>query len=294
MRADEGLTIEPNAELQQRLHGLTSKEVLEAKDASGRLLLQGSPGERQQNADAIAGISNRAMSLGTPGTEAALGALYIDPESAGPGLRYHQGFLGIDWGDLWESIRNGVGKIFDGLKEVVVTTIIDSVTKVVNENKVVFHLVIDGIKYPVAGGMDDLEQRVKKAMDQFASSLAPDETFEGYMDKDLTPDRRKNARSSASHNVMLDSFRESYQRAEDDGALAGLVEATGPLDELLDQLAALADTFQLGDGKQAFDDGVKYFSDIATSPDKVVNLVLAALSAASMLANAVLTAIAVA
>ena len=55
------------------------------------------------------------------------------------------GFLDIDWGDVWNGIREGVSSIVEGIKDFIVHTVIDPLTGLVEKIKVQFHLLIDGI-----------------------------------------------------------------------------------------------------------------------------------------------------
>ncbi|MEM8998057.1 MAG: hypothetical protein AAGF23_24965, partial [Acidobacteriota bacterium] len=92
--ADDGVTVEPNARLQDRLHALTADDVLNAKRADGSPLLPGSGPERQQNAEAIAGVSQRAMSLGkkAPELRSGRGTPFLAPNPSLTGLRHHSHF----------------------------------------------------------------------------------------------------------------------------------------------------------------------------------------------------------
>lgn len=54
-------------------------------------------------------------------------------------------FLGIKWGDLWNSIKQGFGVLWKGLKKIIVTTIINPVTKLVETIKVFTEFLIDGV-----------------------------------------------------------------------------------------------------------------------------------------------------
>ncbi len=56
-----------------------------------------------------------------------------------------QGFLGVDWGDIWNSIKTGVSKILGAIQQFVVTTIINPITKLVEKIRVVFEFLVDGV-----------------------------------------------------------------------------------------------------------------------------------------------------
>ncbi|MFP3505725.1 hypothetical protein [Burkholderia sp. SIMBA_062] len=205
MQPGEGVTVEPNGALQEKMHAIDTDAVWNAKTASGAYLLAGDFRTRD-NAENMAKIMRQSMSFGMPANAAARSRRYLGANRSLIGLRHtvrgtadpfalvpedvpaqhwrvsftdtgvhyddltadqagayllrsrtlassgdatlaNAGFLGIDWGDIWNAIKNGVGRIVDGLKEFVVTTIVDPVTRLVNEIKVVFNFLIDGVTY---------------------------------------------------------------------------------------------------------------------------------------------------
>ncbi|MEM1177429.1 MAG: hypothetical protein AAGM22_03725 [Acidobacteriota bacterium] len=398
---DQGLTIEPNARLQDRLNRLTTEEVLDAKDASGNPLLKGSESERLQNAEAIAGISQRAMSIGkpAPSLRSARATPFLKLNPSQTGLRHHHhfsaknpfklraedvpeqhwrvrfeddgrvkyedldrsqaaaytlslrssselgGFLGIEWGDIWQSIKTGVGKIFEGIKEFVVTTIIDPITRLVKEIKVVFQLVIDGVKFlidktiefvqqafdiiegvwnkvkvffeelfewlaflfnladirrtadvvvhsvnvsmdfaviaidnikeTVVSGFDSLEERIKSSVDQFVGSLAPNESYRQFLDKEQNPDGRAQTRDTDGHNVVLNAFQDNYTGAEGLESAEFFAEQDDAVQRVIDRLLEIGDNFEFGEGEKAFNEGIDYFVRIGGDGGNAVNLAFA-------------------
>ena len=68
------------------------------------------------------------------------------------------GFLGVDWGDIWNAIKEGVGKILGTIQQFIVTTIIDPITQLVKEIKVVFEFLIDGIRQIVEQVISFIQQ----------------------------------------------------------------------------------------------------------------------------------------
>ena len=190
--------VQPNAGLQAQLNAVSADEVWNAKDASGNYLLSGE-NRTMENAQSIAEISTKSMSLGGPApvntgrlrllgnqrknafrdgyvrpgprhrinfAEVVEQHWVVDFRSGAPrvkdltriqaasfmsemhALRAEQadGFLGVDWGDIWNSIKEGVGKILGSIQQFVVTTIIDPLTDLVKEIKVVFEFLIDGVR----------------------------------------------------------------------------------------------------------------------------------------------------
>jgi hypothetical protein len=193
MDEGEGVTVEPNASLQDQMRLTTQEKVWEARGADGEYLLKGD-NRTEENAKALAGIMQRSMSLGYPPPESNQSLRYIARNRSLTGLRHVKrgespfrnglrlvpeqhwhvtlgdgqirvrdltrgdvpmllasapmgdaAFFGIDWGDLWQSVKEGVGQIIGAVKEFIVTTIIDPITGLVDQVKVFFHLVIDTV-----------------------------------------------------------------------------------------------------------------------------------------------------
>lgn len=210
----EGVTVEPNAELQDRLYETTTEDVWNAKGADGQYLLKGDD-RTQENAEAIAQIMRQSMSLGKPAPGApnvsmrylglnrrttglrhhprgAAGSPFrIDPSQveeqhwqvdfSGGTVRFHHlerdevarlldekhatlrttedaGIFGIEWGDIWNAIKEGVATIFGGIKDFIVTTVVDVATGLVKAIKTVFTLIIDGAEYLWEATIDFFQQ----------------------------------------------------------------------------------------------------------------------------------------
>ncbi|APX10963.1 hypothetical protein BWR18_04100 [Tateyamaria omphalii] len=273
--------------------------------------------------------------------------------------------IGEFFGDLWQAVKNGVATIVEGLKEIVVTTIIDPIKKIVSAVKAVVKLVIDGIEYlveqtikliqqafdflegiwaklkaffedlykwlaflfdikdiartseavehmievgidfsivavkhirgQVEEGLNTISDRVKEAMDSWAKDIAG-ESFNSFSNKDQTPADKEKADDLSAHNPVGGAFRDNYQQARDpSGALAAQAladEDTTALDDILATLDQLSQNFQFGDGKQAFDDALGYFSKIGSSRGDMINLAMAGM--VKVLEAVSLTAIALA
>jgi hypothetical protein len=194
MAEGEGVTVEPNASLQDQMRLTTQENVWDARGADGDYLLKGD-NRTPENAEAIAGIMQRSMSLGYPPPAATASQRYIGRNRSVTGLRHvkrgespfrnglrhiseqhwhvtlgdgeirvrdltrdevpmllasapnaAQGFGGIDWGNIWQSVKERAGEIWGTLKEFVVTTIIDPITGLVDKVKVFFKLIIDQVE----------------------------------------------------------------------------------------------------------------------------------------------------
>ena len=182
--AGQAIEVEPNGQLQAKLHDVTEADVLNAKDRSGAYLLP-DKFRKPENAQSIAEITRSSMALGMQGQPAGAIRLHyragLRRQEAHPGRRLNfalaskqsweinfvdgfpqyqeldsataaarvqglhataaAGFLGIDWGDVWNAIKQGVSTIVNGLKRIMVW--FDEVGQKI---KVFFTLVLDGIE----------------------------------------------------------------------------------------------------------------------------------------------------
>ncbi len=390
----EGVVVEPNAQLQDKMHRTSSDEVWNAKGAGGEPLLKGEYRTRE-NAEAIASIMRESMALGYPAANASslrfiaagrrrTGLRHVSVEKgvspfrldasrvheshwrveitdAGPrftkltregaaelveqrlSTAAVSGFLGVDWGDVWNSIKNGVSSVLGTLRDFIVNTIIDPITGLVDKIKVVFRFIVDGIEKifdtvielfqqafdiiegiwntikvffedlyrwlaflfawgdirrtadavehsfnttldfivtavrsvrdQVDKGMTEFEKEVKKWMDDFIAKLGG-ESVQRYLDDNNRPNAAVD--EGTGHNPLFNAFQDNYKNANTgDVAKTTASLADGPLDALVAELVKLADNFQFGSGKQAFDEGILLFSKIGEDPDNVLNLLMA-------------------
>jgi hypothetical protein len=250
------------------------------------------------------------------------------------------GFLGVDWGDLWNSIKTGVSKILGSIQQFIVTTIIDPVTKLVQKIRVVFEFLVDGItqvvdkvveffqqafdivegiwnkikvffqqlwewlaflfqwsdirrtadatehtltqsleflilgvqavKATVAAGFDSLTGRIQTSVDEYLKTISGQTDLKQLNDQNDTPQPALD--SSSGHNVLQSAFEANYQKGSTVSSPA-LSRIDSSLDQLVAELSALADNFQFGDGKQAFDEAMGYFNQIGSQPNNALTLV---------------------
>lgn len=402
MSEGEAVEIEPNAELQDKLHGITTADVLEAKNADGTYLLRGDE-RTQENAEHLAAIMNRSMSLNKPAAPAGAETLrYLSVNRSRTGLRYRgrgddrrpgrirpeelaeqhwqvdlsgaapryreltrdeatalvrhkqatlasaeaAGFLGIDWGGLWNSIKEGVGKILGAIKDFVVTTIVDPISKLVKEVKVFFTLLIEGIEYvidktiefvqqafqivegiwnkikvffkdlfdwlaflfnwkdivrtadviehsfnvmldytvlalehaksEVKAGFEFIKGKLDQSVNDFLKQLDPAQSVKSYGDSNAKP--APAMENNSGHNPLLNAIVDNGDKLSVISTRLSADAATPPfvdkLQPIIDRLKELANNFEFGDGKQAFEEAVGYFSQIGDRPDQLLNLVL--------------------
>ncbi|HEX8160649.1 MAG TPA: hypothetical protein VF538_02020 [Pyrinomonadaceae bacterium] len=390
-----GVVVQPNGWLKDKMQTTTKEDVWNAKTKDGQDLLRGEY-RTEENAEHIAKIMQKSMSLGDPASTAlaTLPALrrglatrrtrhtrrghrpspflmdvsrvpeqhwQVDFSSGAPRYREltrseataliaqkrndaaaaPEGWFGIDWGGLWNSIKEGFGSIVGAIKDFIVTTIIDPISGLVKEIQVKFSLLIDNIMYVidtvitafqqafdivegiwnkikvffeelyewlaflfawgdiqrtaevvkhtfnvsfdflqlalhalkdrVEEGIRTLEGNIKSATDEFLKTISGQETFGQYTDKYNKP--QPAVSSSSSHNVLLNAFGDNYESAKVTATMRTF-ESGGPLDALMEKLIQLSDNFQFGEGKQAFDEALSYFSAIGSDPDNVLKLIM--------------------
>lgn len=398
MTEGEGVTVEPNANLQDRLHATTPEEVLDARGADGEHLLKGAY-RTPENAESIANIIRQSMSLGKPALPKGPGK-YLSMNRIPTGLRFHgrgtgspyrinpaeveeqhwrvdlssgfpvyeeldrdtagrmlaqrqaaiqtqaQEFLGIDWGDIWQSIKEGVVSILDSIEDFIVTTIVDPITKLVKEIKVVFSIIVDGvtrfidttieffqqafdivegiwnsikvffedlyhwlrfvfdwkdiqrtaeaiehsivvtmdflvevIKYErkqVLEGINAFEDKIKASVDAFLESFSDTSTLGSYTTDQTEPEPALEVASK--HNVLYSGFADNWNSTEITPGAQKLqdLESYDSLEKVFDELVKLADNFEFGAGKDAFDEAVAYIMQIGENPNDIVNLLFKA------------------
>lgn len=250
------------------------------------------------------------------------------------------------WGKFWNAVKEGVSFIIDGLKKIIVTTIIDPITGLVSKVKVFFEMLIDGIRqvietviefvqqafdfiegiwnwlkvkleqlyewlafffnwddisrtaeafiystnlvldFTVAsftyarGGVDqwftDIKTELKGAVDKYVGTLNNEDKVGNVGKKYEKPIPEEE--NAMDHNIMLNAFKQNYEgtKAKVNAAFEEKL-ADGPIAGLLDKLAELANNFQFGDGKQAFQEALDYFGNIKENPDRALQLLMSGL-----------------
>lgn len=368
------LQVEPNAQLQEKIKRTTSDAVLNAKDKNGNYLLADAY-RNPQNADSIAQIMTSSMSL-TGQQGGKLKYLYTSKGKVGNWSPYIdmstvaqqnweidfssgfpvyktltaqevtayrastlsvQGFLGVDWGDVWNAIKEGVGSVVNTIKRIVVSVgeaikvafefVIDGVTRafeavlefvqqafdfvegVWNWLKVKLEQLFEWlgflfdwpdirrtaevVKFNINTMLDfsvastdhvknvfdtwitELKNTLKQAVDSYINQLGTGSTLGNYGDEYKKSDPEKE--HALDHNLLLNAVKENYQGASAMQSFALQLEDDSPLMELLDKLKALSENFQFGDGKQAFEEALGYFTNIKDNPSQALQLVLSGL-----------------
>jgi len=395
----EGVEVQPNAQLQKQLYGVTTQQVMDAKTVSGEYLLKGAD-RTPENAATLAQVSNKAMSLGGPppvpsslrmrpvGAQRRAHLVRTGGGNQRPGSgwridhsqveeqhwsvdfrsgfpRYRDltreeatqrlafidsakatatdtGFLGVDWGDIWNSIKKGVTRILGALQEFFVSTIVDPITGLVNKIRVAFEFIVDGVTqffdtvieffqqafdivegiwnkikvffqelwewlaflfnwddmqrtaaaiehtmtqsldYMVLGvrsvrglvetGFDSMSDQIKQAVDAYLATIDGQTDLGQYTDENNEPQPALD--SSVGHNVLQNSFEANYSETVSQESKA-LIGVNAGVDRIVEEIEALVNNFQFGDGKAVFDEAVGYFNQIGSDPDNALKLVMA-------------------
>lgn len=257
--------------------------------------------------------------------------------TAGP-----EGWFSDVWGDMWNAFKRGVGHIVEGLKEFIVTTIVDPLSGLVDKIRVVFNFVIEGVEQfvdatieffqqafdiiegvwnklkvtfeqlydwlkflfawddikrtaevvkhtfnqslefaelavratrdRIKNGIDGFRKDIDTAVNDYLKTINGQQGLGGYSAEHTRPN--PDLDEGTGHNILLNAFVDNSTDAKQTSS-ASLTAATfdpEPFKALVDELNKLADNFEFGDGKQAFEDAIAYFSEIGTSPDKFVQL----------------------
>lgn len=267
--------------------------------------------------------SERLMAMGRDGAEAS-----------------EKGFLGIDWGAVWNGIKTGATAIIRGLTRIVVEVVegigrvliqigtktfeaiikfaqqaFDFVEGVWNWLKVKFkqlfewlaflfnfqdfvrsaeavkHTIgvmldftaagVDVVKQQILSGIDGLKNELKLVVDKFLAELNKDDepNFTQYASQ-VEPDPQ--AAYELDHNLFGNAYQANVAGAkEGTAATARLMQSTAlssSLDELVRLMEDLANNFQFGDGKQAFDEALNYFTAIGDNPNSALQLLMSGIT----------------
>jgi hypothetical protein len=246
------------------------------------------------------------------------------------------GFLGIDWGDVWNGIKNAAKFVVDGLVKIVVE-IVDGIGRVLFEIAgkvfeaiiefaqqafdfvqgvwnwlkvklkqlfewlaflfnigdfvrtaeavehnihVLLDFTVDGVehvKQMILGGIDTMKGSLKATVDSFVQELnkADNPTYDQFSKQEEMSDDQT---YQLEHNLFANAYEENGGNASEKGSTSvSLMTETAlssTLDGLVTMLEDLADNFQFGDGKEAFNEAIEYFTAIGDNPNEVLNLLM--------------------
>lgn len=245
------------------------------------------------------------------------------------------GFLGIDWGDVWNSIKNGFKTVIDGLTKIVVEvvqgigrvlfqigqTVFEAIIEfaqqafdfvqgvwnwlavklkqlfewlaflfnigdIVRTAKAVRHSMlvvldftvvgVETVKQTILDGIDTMKADLEDTVDSIIEVLnrQGDPTYGAYSSRNDPSDDQL---YEMEHNPFIDTYEQNYEAGETAGNTVSLLSSTAlsdPLEGLLGMLEDLANNFQFGDGKQAFDEALGFFTAIGDNPNNAINLLL--------------------
>jgi hypothetical protein len=248
------------------------------------------------------------------------------------------GFLGIDWGAVWNAIKSGVEWVIRGIARIVVTIVNGIVTVLFEIAGKIFEAVLEviqqafdfvegvwnwlkvkleqlyewlaflfniedfkrtaeGVKHTFGVILDFTADAVHHVRDQVASGF---DTLKANLDR-ITNDliaqlnrdgdpsiggflksREPNeAQSHANdHNIFFNAFQQNEEKISTVGGVQTLMTSTAldsTLESLLERMKELANNFEFGDGKRAFDEAFGYFSDIGSDRGRALELLLSGL-----------------
>lgn len=246
------------------------------------------------------------------------------------------GFLGIDWGDVWNAIKNAARTVIDGLTRIVVEVVrgigrvlfeiagkvfeafvefaqqaLDFVEGVWNWLKVklkqlfewlaflfnigdivrtaeaVEHNVavlldftaagVEHVKGIILAGIDTMKANLQSTVDTFLDGLNKqgDPTYKQFSEQQPMTDDES---YQLEHNLFANAYQENGGDAEEKGqttvSLMSNVRLSSSLDDLLQMMTDLANNFQFGDGKAAFEEAIAYFTEIGDNSNNALNLLL--------------------
>jgi hypothetical protein len=250
------------------------------------------------------------------------------------------GFLGIDWGDVWNAIKTAATWVWEGLKGLVriVVEVVKGIGRVLFQiGEKVFEAIIEfaqqafdfvegiwnwlkvklkqlyewlaflfnikdfvrtaeaarhsmlvvldftvygveSMKQTILSGIDAMKKDLKTTVDAFVADLNKqgNPNYGQYSSRNEPTDAQTYV---LEHNPFANAFEENYKGARETGATAVSLMMSSPkmsssLDRLVKMLENLADNFQFGDGKAAFEEAIGFFTAIGDNPNDVINLLL--------------------
>ncbi len=140
---------------------------------------------------------------------------------------------------------------------------------------------VEVVRAQVENGFDVLKGNLSKIVDEIVAQLDRDgEPTIGRSFREHPPSDGQVY--AGDHNIFLNALSENQGAIRSlGGDPAGVLAASPALDdrlqELIDKLSHLADNFEFGDGKAAFDEALGYFDMVGNQPNRAVELILSGL-----------------
>ncbi len=136
------------------------------------------------------------------------------------------------------------------------------------------------IRGQVDQGFTSIKENLETVVDDFVGELngRGDPSLGGYFREMQPSDDQAHAND---HNIFFNAFQENQHAVKLVGgggaALLRPAALDDPLAGLLAKMKQLADNFEFGDGKQAFDEALGYFDMVGSDRDRALQLVLSGL-----------------
>ncbi|WP_306047475.1 hypothetical protein [Nioella sp. MMSF_3534] len=136
---------------------------------------------------------------------------------------------------------------------------------------------VESVKQTILAGIDTMKDSLKDTIDSFVDDLNEkgDPSYRTAADENELSDEDSH---QMEHNPFINTYTENYENAQEQGqsvvSMASSTALSSSLDSLVEMLSNLADNFQFGDGKEAFDEAVNYFTAIGDDPANAMNLLL--------------------
>lgn len=133
---------------------------------------------------------------------------------------------------------------------------------------------VEHIRSEAANWIDGLKDSLKQSVDEYLAKYGNNTTLGTIGDEYKQPIPQQE--SAMDHNPLLSSYKENYKGTTVKDTFAQKL-ADSPITDLIDKLLKLADDFMNGDGKQAFQEAITYFSNIKDNPDRALELLFSGL-----------------
>ncbi|WP_163997700.1 hypothetical protein [Pyxidicoccus caerfyrddinensis] len=135
---------------------------------------------------------------------------------------------------------------------------------------------IQHVRGAVAEGFDTLKNDLKQVVDRTVSILQADgnPSTGSYFSRNRPSEDEEHA---TDHNLLLNAFQQSSDDPASRSAMGLALRSpavSSSLEALMEEFHKLSQNFEFGDGKQAWNEGVGYFTNIGNEPDRALELLL--------------------
>lgn len=136
---------------------------------------------------------------------------------------------------------------------------------------------VEHVKEMILGGIDTMKENLEATVDTFIKELLKEDnpSYDQFSKQEEMSDDQA---YQLEHNIFANAYEQNGGLASEKGAtsvtLMTQTALSDSLDGLVTMLEDLADNFQFGDGKEAFDEAIEYFTAIGDNPNDVINLLM--------------------